>query len=404
MLGIDLVSINKFKEKSNILKIFTEKELDHASQSKNFVMSLSGIFAAKEATIKAYGFNLSYIINRRIEIRYMDRKPRVLLDGFLLTDNISISHDGDYALAVCESNLENVYVDDYFKKIFPKRKKDTHKGDYGKIAILGGSSGMSGSVYLSSMAALRTGAELVYNIVPKSISNILQIKTNEQIILPLDSFNIINNEENLRKINYYIRDKDILAIGPGMGQDDSLNSLINSIFKDFSGKILIDADGLNAISSDIKILKNHKNLVLTPHLMEFSRLTKLSLDQINSDRIGLAKKFARDKGVILVLKSEETIVTDGFRIYINKIGNPGMATAGSGDVLSGVISALLHRLDNYEAACLGVYIHSLAGDLASKDLCEDSIIASDTLSILSYISQTFPTPLFIFSIIESRLA
>ncbi len=382
MLGIDLVSINKFKEKSNILKIFTEKELDHASQSKNFVMSLSGIFAAKEATIKAYGFNLSYIINRRIEIRYMDRKPRVLLDGFLLTDNISISHDGDYALAVCESNLENVYVDDYFKKIFPKRKKDTHKGDYGKIAILGGSSGMSGSVYLSSMAALRTGAELVYNIVPKSISNILQIKTNEQIILPLDSFNIINNEENLRKINYYIRDKDILAIGPGMGQDDSLNSLINSIFKDFSGKILIDADGLNAISSDIKILKNHKNLVLTPHLMEFSRLTKLSLDQINSDRIGLAKKFARDKGVILVLKSEETIVTDGFRIYINKIGNPGMATAGSGDVLSGVISALLHRLDNYEAACLGVYIHSLAGDLASKDLCEDSIIASD---IVKYI-------------------
>lgn len=382
MLGIDLVSINKFKEKSNILKIFTEEELDHASQSKNFDMSLSGIFAAKEATIKAYGFNLSYIINRRIEIRYMDRKPRVLLDGFFLTDNISISHDGDYALAVCESNLENVYVDDYFKKIFPKRKKDTHKGDYGKIAILGGSSGMSGSVYLSSIAALRTGAGLVYNIVPKSISNILQIKTNEQIILPLDSFNIINNEENLRKINYYLKDKDILAIGPGMGQDDSLNSLINSIFKDFSGKILIDADGLNAISSDIKILKNHKNLVLTPHLMEFSRLAKLSLDQINSDRIGLAKKFARDNGVILVLKSEETIVTDGNSIYINKIGNPGMATAGSGDVLSGVISALLHRLDNYEAACLGVYIHSLAGDLASKDLCEDSIIASD---IVKYI-------------------
>ena len=377
MLGIDLVSINKFKEKYNILKIFTEKELDHASQSKNFVMSLSGIFAAKEATIKAYGFNLSYIINRRIEIRYRDRKPCVLLDGFFLTDNISISHDGDYALAVCESNLENVYVDEYFKKIFPKRKKDTHKGDYGKIAILGGSSGMSGSVYLSSMAALRTGAGLVYNIVPKSISNILQIKTNEQIILPLDSFNIINNEENLRKINYYLKDKDILAIGPGMGQDDSLNSLINSIFKDFSGKILIDADGLNAISSDIKILKNHKNLVLTPHLMEFSRLTKLSLDQINSDRIGLAKKFARDKGVILVLKSEETIVTDGFRIYINKIGNPGMATAGSGDVLSGVISALLHRLNSYEAACLGVYIHSLAGDLASNILGEDSIIASD---------------------------
>lgn len=377
MLGIDLVSVNKFKKKSSILKIFTEKELAHARRSKDFNMSLSGIFAAKEAIIKAYGFNLSYILKKRIEIRYRDKKPRVFLDGFFLTDNISISHDGDYALSVCESNLDNIYVDEYFKKIFPKRNKNTHKGDYGRIAILGGSNGMSGSVFLSSMAALRTGAGLVYNIVPKSISTILQIKTNEQIILPLDSFNIINNKENLEKISYYLRDKDVLAIGPGMGQDDSLNSLINSIFIDFSGKILIDADGLNAVSKDIKILKNHKNLILTPHLMEFSRLVKLSLDEINSDRVNIAKKFARENEVILVLKSEETIVTDGNRIYINKIGNPGMATAGSGDVLSGVISALLHRLDNYKAACLGVYIHSLAGDLASKGLCEDSIIASD---------------------------
>lgn len=377
MLGIDLVSVNKFKKKSNILKIFTKKELYHARESKDFNMSLSGIFAAKEATIKAYGFNLSYILKKRIEIRYRDKKPKVFLDGFFLTDNISISHDGDYALAVCESNLENVYVDEYFKKIFPKRKKNTHKGDYGRIAILGGSSGMSGSVYLSSMACLRSGAGLVYNIVPKSISDILQIKTNEQIILPLDSFNITNNKDNLEKIGSYLRDKDVLAIGPGMGQDDSLNSLINSIFIDFSGKILIDADGLNAVSKDIKILKNHKNLILTPHLMEFSRLIKLSLVEINSDRISIAKKFARENEVILVLKSEETIVTDGNRIYINKIGNPGMATAGSGDVLSGVISALLHRMDSYEAACLGVYIHSLAGDLASNSLCEDSIIASD---------------------------
>lgn len=377
MLGIDLVNVNKFKKKSNILKIFTERELKHARESKDIYISLSGIFAAKESIIKAYGFNLSYILKKRIEIRYKERIPRVFLDGSFLTDNISISHDGYYALAVCESNQDNFYVDEYFKKLFPKRKKNTHKGDYGKIAILGGSSGMSGSVYLSSMAALRTGAGLVYNIVPQSISTILQIKTNEQIILSLNSFNFINNEENQRKIKKYLKDKDVLAIGPGMGQEESLNSLINSIFINFSGKILIDADGLNAVSKDINILKNHKNLVLTPHLMEFSRLTRLSIDQINSDRIGLAKNFARENGLILVLKSEETIVTDGNRVYINKIGNPGMATAGSGDVLSGVISALLHRLNSYEAACLGVYIHSLAGDLASNILGEDSIIASD---------------------------
>lgn len=244
---------------------------------------------------------------------------------------------------------------------------------------MGGSIGMSGSIYLSSMASLRTGAGLVYIICPKSICKILQIKSTEQIILPINADSFTYKEEYMDRICSYIKDKDILAIGPGMGQDESLNLLISSVLDKFSGKIIIDADGLNAISYNTDILKSSGKVVLTPHLKEFERLTNLSIDDINKDRIYYAKNFAEKYGVILVLKSEETIVTDGSKLYVNKIGNPGMATAGSGDVLTGIIASLLHRMDSYEASCLGVYIHSLAGDLASYELGEDSIIASDII-------------------------
>ncbi len=166
-----------------------------------------------------------------------------------------------------------------------------------------------------------------------------------------------------------------------MGQDPSLNELIGKIIDSFDGKIIIDADGLNAVAKDKSVL-HKKNIILTPHLKEFSRLSGLSISEINADRIGIAKDFANKYGIILVLKSEETIVTDGNVLYINKLGNPGMATAGSGDVLTGIIAGLLPMLGEYDAARLGVYLHSLAGDLASYNLCEESLIASDIIAYL----------------------
>ena len=149
-------------------------------------------------------------------------------------------------------------------------------------------------------------------------------------------------------------------------------------------KLVIDADGINAISKDLNILNANKEIILTPHLGEFARLSNLSVDEIKKDKVSLAKNFAKTYNLVLVLKSNETIITDGDKLYINKIGNPGMATAGSGDVLTGIISTLLHRLDAYDAAVLGVYIHSLAGDLAASDFGEESIIASD---IINYLAQ-----------------
>lgn len=383
MIGIDIVNIKKFISKSSIKKVFTKDELTYANSKKTPLQTLAGIFAAKESVIKAYNLKLSYLIGKRIEIKHYKNIAKAYLDGEILTENISISHDCDYAVAICIKEKNIMRVDPYFTNILPKREKLSHKGSYGKIAFLGGSRGMAGSIYLGSSAALRSGAGLVYTIVPNSISKILQIKATEQIVLSLESENIIYNEKNLKQILTYLIDKDVLVIGPGMGSDSRLNLLINSIFTNYSGKILVDADGLNAVSVNTDILNNHDNLVLTPHLKEFSRLSKLSIDEINADRINIAKNFAKKNKLILVLKSEETLVTDGNEIYINKIGNPGMATAGCGDVLSGVIGALLHRLDSYKASCLGVYLHSLAADLARDKIGEESLIASDIIKYLS---------------------
>lgn len=385
MIGIDIISVRKLKEKSDkfLRKIFTSNELFYAFKKKNPYQTLAGIFALKEAVIKAYNLNISYIKNSKIEVLHEANRPYILINNKKINCDVSISHDDGKAIAICIGYDDfDFKIEKEMQNLLPKRKKDSHKGTYGKVAILGGSDGMSGSCFLSSSASLRVGAGLVYLLVPTSISEILQIKSCEQIIKTIDSYNLKYNNLILSQILEYLNDKDVLAIGPGMGQDSSLNKLIGEIIDKFDGKIVIDADGLNAIAKDLTAL-NKNNIILTPHLKEFSRLTGLSLDEINQDRVSIAKEFAKKHKIILVLKSENTLVTDGNNLYINKIGNPGMATAGSGDVLTGVIAGLLPILNEFDAARLGVYIHSLAGDLACKDLCEESLIASDIIAYLS---------------------
>ena len=384
MIGIDIISIHKIKEKSEefLKKVFSEDEINYAFKKENPYQTLAGIYALKESVIKAYSLSLSYIKNLRIEVKHESNIPYVLIDGKLIDSDVSISHDEDMAIAICINNDEKkIKIPDEIKNLLPKRKKFSHKGDYGKVAILGGSEGMAGSCYLASSAALRVGAGLVYLLVPSSISEILQIKSCEQIIKTIDSYNLKYNKLIFKQILGYLDDKNVLAIGPGMGQDPSLNELIGNIINKFDGKIIIDADGLNAVARDKSVLYK-KDIILTPHLKEFSRLIGLSISEINDDRIGIAKDFANKFGIILVLKSEETIVTDGNELYINKLGNPGMATAGSGDALTGIIAGLLPLLGEYDAARLGVYLHSLAGDLASYNLCEESLIASDIIAYL----------------------
>lgn len=381
MVGIDIVDIDKFRIKAKdpkfIYKLFTDNEIHYGNLKADFLTTLAGIFAAKEAVIKAHNLNLAYILRKRIEILHTNNKPYALIDNTKIV-NISISHQSSYAVAVCEDSKENyIKVDDKIKGLLLKRDKNAHKGDFGKVCIIGGSLGMSGSVYLSSIASLRSGCGLSYIVCPSSISEILQIKSTESIIKEITGKFFSYDKKVEEKILNFIKDKDSLAIGPGMGRADNLDKLLKSIINNFNKNIVIDADGLNALAKDLAIIKNHKNIVLTPHVMEFHRLSKIPIDIINKNREEVAKKFAKDHKVILVLKGHRTIVTDGDYIYINKTGNSGMATAGSGDVLTGIIATNLALMNPLKASIVSVYIHGLSGDLAKEKIGEDSIIASD---------------------------
>lgn len=387
MIGIDIVDISKFSNKASsrfLEKLFAEDELNYGFKKQNSLQTFAGIFAAKEAIIKANNLNLAHILRKKIEIKHVDNRPIAFINNKEIRGSISISHDGNYAIAIC--NMKDQYqmnINQEMKEIMPKRKSESHKGDYGRIAILGGSSGMAGSVYMASLSAMRTGAGMAFILAPKSISEILQIKSNEQIIKEIDCHNFYYSSEIVDQILDNIEDKDTLIIGPGMGKGEDLNKLIGEIIASTDIDMVIDADGLNAISKDLSILKSNNKIILTPHMGEFSRLTGLEIDKIKEDEESIARKFAKDNDVVLVLKSDHTIVTDGLKFYKNEIGNPGMATAGVGDVLTGVIASLMKRLEPFEAAKLGVYIHSLAGDIASEKLGEDSLIATDVIENLS---------------------
>lgn len=271
-------------------------------------------------------------------------------------------------------------IPSFITEVFPNREKATHKGHYGKGLIIGGTKGMTGSVYMSSLAALRTGLGLAYIAAPNNAAEILEIKSVEQIIHELNTEDFSYTDELFQEIKTLCRDKDALAIGPGMGLNVGINKLIEEIIQDFQGPIVMDADGLNAISQNTEIIKNHANLILTPHEMEFSRLSKIPVEDVKNNRLEAALNFAKEFSITIVLKGSGTIVTNGEDYYINETGNPGMATAGSGDVLTGIILALIARgVEPLTASKSAVFLHGLAGNLAAKEFGEDSLIATDII-------------------------
>jgi len=266
-----------------------------------------------------------------------------------------------------------------------KRKPNTHKGDYGHVLVIGGSSGLSGAVCLSAKAALRSGTGLVTVGVPKSLNNIFEIKLTEAMSLPLADKAGALSLEAFKGISKFSKKSDFIVIGPGAGLSTSTQKLIVRIVKEIDKPILVDADGLTALAGNLEALakRKTKKLILTPHLGEFSRLVKLDRLKINKNRKELVKKFSLRYNLTLVLKGSRTLVSDGKRIFENKSGNPGMATAGMGDVLSGVIAGLAAQgLDPFTAAKFGVYLHGIAGDFAAQDKTQNCLIASDVIDNL----------------------
>ena len=268
-----------------------------------------------------------------------------------------------------------------------KRKLDSHKGDYGHLFVIGGSPGLTGAVALSSLSALRSGAGLVTSGIPESLNTILEIKLTEVMTKPLpETKERTLSIKALPEIVKFSKKIDAFAIGPGLStQKETANLLLNFLPK-IDKPTILDADGINILARKIAVLKKIESpFILSPHPGEMSRLLKTDISVIQKNRRKIAKDFAVKYGVVLVLKGYQTIVADEKgNIYINHTGNAGMATAGSGDILTGIIGAFLARgWENFAAAKFGVYLHGLAGDLAAKEKGENSLIATDIIEKLS---------------------
>ena len=272
--------------------------------------------------------------------------------------------------------IKEIYIED-IKNLFSKREKDANKGDFGKVGILGGSINYSGAIKLATMslASLRSGCGLVKVMVPNEIVSLLSPVLLEQTLFPY---------KNLEDIKKSIKDLDSLVIGMGWGYDEKHLTILKYILENFQGNLVIDADGLNTLVNHLEILKTSQaNIVLTPHLKEFSRLTNLSIEEIEKNKIEIAKSFANENHVILLLKGSTTIITNGSDVYLTNYGTPGMATSGSGDVLSGILAGLLGYLKyNLISVSAGAIINGLAGELEKKKNTDIGMIARDTISYI----------------------
>jgi len=269
------------------------------------------------------------------------------------------------------------------------RSLKANKADYGHIFILAGSRGFSGAAVLCSEAAMRAGAGLVTLGIPKSLnSSMIKIKPKEVMTLPLpETREGTLSLEAFKKINEFIKKIDILIIGPGLGRDKSTQSLVRKVISKTDKPTVIDADGLYALAGYLNGFMAHglwlmAEKILTPHPGEMARLLGINVNRVQSKRKEIAQNFAKNYKLTLVLKGYQTVVSDyKGNLYVNKTGNPGMASAGTGDVLSGIIGAFLGQgLNAFEAAKYAVFLHGLAGDLAAKEKTQISLIASDIIA------------------------
>ncbi|MEN6426150.1 MAG: NAD(P)H-hydrate dehydratase [Phycisphaerales bacterium] len=273
-----------------------------------------------------------------------------------------------------------------------QRPADAHKGDAGKVLLIAGSVGMTGAAALAGRSALRAGAGLVRVATARSALPVVAAIEPCYTTLPLaeDDEGRISGKA-LGAILNAAQDNDVVAIGPGMGQSTGLRTVVGALLQQEALRLLIDGDGLNNLSrlSDWP-KKRTADVVLTPHPGEMKRLwSGLFREEMPVDRRQAAIRMAEATGTVVALKGAGTVVTHGERIYVNTTGNPGMATAGSGDVLTGVVAALMGQgLSPLDATILGVYLHGLAGDIAARRLGQISLMATDIIEALPQAFQT----------------
>jgi hydroxyethylthiazole kinase-like uncharacterized protein yjeF len=433
-IGIDIIEISRIENISSrafYKKIFTDKEYEYLKTKGP--ESTAGYFCAKEAVSKALGTGFSGFKFNDIEIVKKAEVPYAALHGEAarIAKNkgiakifVSISHSKIHATAtaiavteektdvhcyfknICDgidSDLNNGIhprihcedkivasltrdkkVEEYPLSVIKTRNRDSHKGDYGKVCIIGGSYEMSGAVILSAKAALRAGAGLVTCVIPNSLLDRVGTSVIEATYFACeeqDGLLMLDKD----KVDEIIIKSDVIAIGMGLGKNYLIKESMEYLILNSTKPIVIDADGLNLLSEIKECLKKSKApIVLTPHLGEMARLTGKSIEEINNDKQQIAIEFAREYKAIVLLKGNKTIVTDGNKVYINNTGNAGMATGGSGDVLTGAIAAFVGQNYNvFDAAALGAFVHGAAGDIAYRKYGY-GLIAGDIIENLSF--------------------
>lgn len=267
--------------------------------------------------------------------------------------------------------------------ILPDRKADSHKGDYGKILLLCGSRGFTGAAALAAMAALRSGAGLVYLGVPESIYAIEAVKLNEAIVFPLPDEDGKLSASAIPQIRKYLQKVDAVLIGCGLGISTGTMAVLDAVLREFTGPVVVDADAITMLSTCRELVSMRQYpTILTPHEGEFRRLGV----SIEEERLTGAMLAARELNCILVRKGHETVITDGNDYYINPTGNPGMAVGGSGDVLAGILVSLLGQgIDPLKASACAAWIHGAAGDRCAQKMGQYGMLPTDIVAELPYL-------------------
>jgi len=271
------------------------------------------------------------------------------------------------------------------KSFFPSRRKDTHKGSYGHVLVLAGSTGKAGAAGLTALAALRSGCGLCTLALPETCQKAFELHPMEVMTVPLPETKSgalsLKAKDSILKL---LEGKSAVAMGPGLTTDSETIRLIGEILPFIQCPLILDADAINALENHMNWLNALNSVVLTPHPKEMSRLTGLSTQEVQENRISVTTEFAQKHSLILLLKGAPSLIgTPDGNVFINPTGNPGMATGGSGDVLTGIIAGLAaQNISIKNASIAGAYIHGYSGDLFSKSETQTSLIAGDLLRSL----------------------
>jgi NAD(P)H-hydrate epimerase len=284
--------------------------------------------------------------------------------------------------------------------LMPERRAYSHKGDYGHVLIVAGSRGKTGAALMAAKACLRSGAGLVTVGVADSLVDSVQGRVTEEMVLPLPDTGVgIISAKAAGAIRDFLEQKaNVLAMGPGLSADRDIEMLVLELLENISAPIVLDADAINVLEGrKERFLKGKAPIILTPHAGEMTRIARsgpspsrkdagvrLLRKELEENRVGMTRSFAGEHGVHIVLKGAPTIIAEpGGKVRINTSGNPGMATAGAGDVLTGMIAAFLGQgLNPFDASCSAVYLHGLAGDEAAREKGVHSLIASDIIEMI----------------------